>query len=256
MQRTEKQDIYTRITNQIVSQLEKGVRPWVWPWNAEHAAGRITHPLRHKGKPYSESNVLSLWASAMVQNFAVPIWMTFKQAPEIDPHIRKSEKGPLVVYASVITRTEHDDKTGEEFAREIPYMKGYTVFNVEQIEGLPEIFYANAAPTRDLVARIEHTETFIGSLEQRSNTAETAVTARRNWSPSAGNIHLRAPATFEAADLSCRSTSAGSITKSASARINGDALVLRDGGSKRCSNDGRLNKIVRIVDAQVQRPTI
>ena len=42
MQRTEKQDIYTRITNQIVSHLEKGVRPWVRPWNAEHAAGRIT----------------------------------------------------------------------------------------------------------------------------------------------------------------------------------------------------------------------
>lgn len=28
MQRPEKQDIYTRITSQIVSQLEKGVRPW------------------------------------------------------------------------------------------------------------------------------------------------------------------------------------------------------------------------------------
>jgi len=60
MQRTEKQDIYTRITNQIVSHLEKGVRPWVRPWNAEHAAGRITRPLRHNGKPYSGINVLSL----------------------------------------------------------------------------------------------------------------------------------------------------------------------------------------------------
>ena len=64
MQRTEKQDIYTRITNQIVSHLEKGVRPWVRPWNAEHAAGRITRPLLHNGKPYSGINVLSLWASA------------------------------------------------------------------------------------------------------------------------------------------------------------------------------------------------
>ena len=80
MQRIEKQDIYTRITNQIVSHLEKGVRPWVRPWNAEHAAGRITRPLRHNGKPYSGINVLSLWASAMAQNFAAPIWMTFKQA--------------------------------------------------------------------------------------------------------------------------------------------------------------------------------
>ena len=64
MQRTDKQDIYTRITNQIVSHLEKGVRPWVRPWNAEHAAGRITRPLRHNGKPYSGINVLSLWATS------------------------------------------------------------------------------------------------------------------------------------------------------------------------------------------------
>ena len=135
MQRTEKQDIYTRITTQIVSHLEKGVRPWVRPWNAEHAAGRITRPLRHNRKPYSGINVLSLWASAMAQNFAAPIWMTFKQASELDAHIRKGEKGSLVVYANAITRTERDDKTGEDVEHEIPYMKGYTVFNVEQIEG-------------------------------------------------------------------------------------------------------------------------
>ena len=146
MQRTEKQDIYTRITYQIVSHLEKGVRPWVRPWNAEHAAGRITRPLRHNGKPYSGINVLSLWASAMAQNFAAPIWMTFKQASELDAHIRKGEKGSLVVYADSITRKETDEKTGDEIDREIPFLKGYTVFNVEQIDGLPEVYYAKAAP--------------------------------------------------------------------------------------------------------------
>ena len=59
MQRTERQDTYTRITTQIVQQLERGVRPWVRAWNAEHAAGRITRPLRHNGTPYSGINVLS-----------------------------------------------------------------------------------------------------------------------------------------------------------------------------------------------------
>lgn len=132
MQGTEKQDIYTRITNQIVSHLGKGVRPWVRPWNAEHAAGRITRPLRHNGKPYSGINVLSLWASAMAQNFAAPIWMTFKQASELDAHIRKGERGSLVVYADSITRKETDEKTGDEIDREIPFLKGYTVFTVER----------------------------------------------------------------------------------------------------------------------------
>jgi antirestriction protein ArdC len=164
MQRTDKQDIYTRITNQIVSHLEKGVRPWVRPWNAEHAAGRITRPLRHNGKPYSGINVLSLWASAMAQNFAAPVWMTFKQASELDAHIRKGEKGSLVVYADSIKRKETDEKTGDEIDQEIPFLKGYIVFNVEQIEGLPEVYYSKAEPTLDPVTRIERAEKFFAAL--------------------------------------------------------------------------------------------
>jgi N-terminal domain of anti-restriction factor ArdC len=35
----------------------------------------------------------------MAQNFMAPIWMTFKQAVELDAHIRKGERGSLVVYA-------------------------------------------------------------------------------------------------------------------------------------------------------------
>ena len=161
---TERKDVYTRITAQIVEHLEKGVRPWIRPWNAEHAAGRITRPLRHNGQPYSGINVLSLWMSALSQSFAAPIWMTYRQATEMNAHVRKGEKGSLVVYANAITRTEHDEKTGEDTEHEIPYLKGYTVFNVEQIEGLPEIYYAKAVPAHDAIARIDRAETFFGSL--------------------------------------------------------------------------------------------
>ena len=161
---TERKDVYSRITAQIVEHLEKGVRPWIRPWNAEHAAGRITRPLRHNGQPYSGINILSLWMSALAQNFAAPIWMTYRQASELNAHVKKGEKGSLVVYANAITRTERDDKTGQDGEREIPYMKGYTVFNVEQIEGLPEIFYAKAVPTLDSVARIDRAEKFFANL--------------------------------------------------------------------------------------------
>jgi antirestriction protein ArdC len=50
-------DIYARVTNQIVADLERGVRPWHKPWNAEHAAGRISRPLRSTGEPYQGINV-------------------------------------------------------------------------------------------------------------------------------------------------------------------------------------------------------
>jgi antirestriction protein ArdC len=41
--------------------------------------------------------------------------------------------------------------------------KGYTVFNVEQIDGPPEIYYAKAAPTLDPVSRIERAEAFVAA---------------------------------------------------------------------------------------------
>ena len=156
-------DVYQKITDQIVSELEKGVRPWLKPWNAEHAAGRITRPLRGNGIAYRGINVLMLWSAAMEKGFATPIWMTFKQALEFDAHVRKGEQGSLVVYADKIIRAETDADTGEESERAIPFMKGYTVFNVEQIDGLPERFYAKAEPRGESVQRIERAEQFFAA---------------------------------------------------------------------------------------------
>jgi antirestriction protein ArdC len=119
--------------------------------------------------------------SALSRNFAAPIWMTYRQASDFNAHVRKGENGSLVVYANAITLTEHDDKTGEDVEHEIPYRKGYTVFNVEQIEGLPEIYYAKSAPTHDPVARIDQAEKFLGSLGVTSDIVGTVPITRRNW---------------------------------------------------------------------------
>src|SRR5260221_14480566 len=137
-----KQDVYASITAKIVAALEAGVRPWVRPWNAEHAAGRMTRPLRHNGQPYTGINILSLWASATVQGFAAPIWMTYRQAVELGAHARKGEKASPVVYANALVRTEKDIATGDDVERAIHFLQGYTVFNFEQTEGLPPQFYA------------------------------------------------------------------------------------------------------------------
>ena len=160
-----RQDVYTRITGKIIADLEQGVRPWMKPWNAEHAAGRITRPLRHNGQPYNGINILMLWSAAVSSGYSAPLWMTFRQAQELGGHVRKGEKGELVVYANTITRTETDEGTGEEAEHTIPFMKGYTVFNVEQIEGLPAQYTQLAAPVLDPVARIEHAERFFAETE-------------------------------------------------------------------------------------------
>jgi antirestriction protein ArdC len=179
-------DVYQRITDQIVSDLEKGVRPWFKPWNIEHAAGRITRPLRGNGIPYQGINVLMLWSAALAKGYAAPIWMTFKQALEFKAHVRKGEQGSLVVYADKIIRTEADAKTGEEAERAIPFMKGYTVFNVEQIEGLPEHFYARPAPRTATVQRIERAESFFAA----TGAEIVHGGSRACYIPSTDHIHM------------------------------------------------------------------
>jgi antirestriction protein ArdC len=164
MTTTTKPDVYTRVTHKILADLEQGVRPWVKPWNAEHAAGRIVRPLRGNGKPYRGVNVLLLWGAALEQGFACPVWMTYKQAQELGAQVRKGEHGSLVVYANTITKTEIQADTGEEIEREIPFMKAYTAFNVEQIDGLPAHYYAKPErPAESVENRDARLERFFGN---------------------------------------------------------------------------------------------
>lgn len=157
-------DIYSRITNQIISSLERGVKPWTQPWRAGHAAGPVSRPLRFNGEAYAGINVLTLWASSMDRGFAAPIWMTFRQAAELGGHVRKGEKSSPVVYANTIVRTEQDEKSGDDVERTIPFMKGYSVFNVEQIDGLPTHYYALAEPGLNPDERIEAADRFFDTV--------------------------------------------------------------------------------------------
>jgi antirestriction protein ArdC len=99
--------------------------------------------------------------------------MTYRQSLELGGQVRKGEHGSLVVYADKITRTETDD-SGEESSFEIAFMKGYTVFNCEQIEGLPAHFYARATPQAFVAERIKAAESF---------TAYTGATVRHGGNP-------------------------------------------------------------------------
>ncbi|MCI3132865.1 ArdC family protein [Phenylobacterium aquaticum] len=155
-------DLYSRVTTQILEDLQRGVRPWVKPWSAEHLAGRITRPLRHNLEPYRGINILLLWAQASSQGYTAPIWMTFRQALELGGCVRKGEHGVTVVYANRLTRTETGDD-GAETEREIPYLKAYTVFNIEQIDGLPAVLQATEPPRLDPGQRIDQAEAFFAA---------------------------------------------------------------------------------------------
>ncbi|MDP9791054.1 ArdC family protein [Agrobacterium tumefaciens] len=155
----ERADVYARITDRIVKDLEQGVRPWMKPWKTANMEGRITRPLRHNGAPYSGMNVLLLWSEAVARGFTLPIWMTFRQALQLGAAVRKGETGATVVFASRFTKSEADGNGGE-VDREIPFLKTYSVFNVAQIEGLPDNYHRDPAPVLDPLERISGADRF------------------------------------------------------------------------------------------------
>jgi len=150
------------VTDRIIADLEAGVRPWLKPWKTGNAEARIAVPRRHNCTPYRSINILLLWGAAMAKGCGSPLWVTYRQAGELKAHVRKGEQGSLVVFGDCVAKTETNDR-GEEVEREIAFMKGYTVFNVEQIHGLPAHYHTKAEPKGDPLKLIESAEAFFAA---------------------------------------------------------------------------------------------
>src|SRR5271156_5472694 len=146
-------DIYTRVTDRIVEALERGVRPWVQPWTNQ-TARQVSRPLRHNGVPYRGVNVLLLWAEATDRGFTSPYWLTFRQALELNGHVRRGETGSVVVYSKQLTKTVLDE-AGEALEEARSLLRSYVVFNVDQIDGLPAEYYPIGTERNDSVNRIQ-----------------------------------------------------------------------------------------------------
>ena len=141
--------LYEEITSKIIAELEAGRLPWVQPWGSSGVRAPLGLPKNAAtGRAYSGINVLILWGAVVENGFTVQSWVTFKQALALGGHVRKGERGTIVVYADRFVpddvRARAHDR-GQE-PRAIPFLKRFTVFNAEQCEGLPDGI-ASAPPT-------------------------------------------------------------------------------------------------------------
>ncbi|MFO1291757.1 MAG: zincin-like metallopeptidase domain-containing protein [Rubrivivax sp.] len=132
-------DLYAEVTRRIVEAIERGARPWCRPWSRDQSAAGMV-PRRHTGEAYRGVNVLLLWAAAQERGYTAQTWMTFRQAQAEGGQVRKGEKGTTVVFAGQFTpavamNEDSDDDAPTRQAR--AYLRSYTVFNVEQVDGLP-----------------------------------------------------------------------------------------------------------------------
>ena len=121
-------DIYQEVTNRIIDQLEAGTIPWHKPWMA---CGQAVSHLT--GRPYSLLNQMLLGRSGE--------YLTFKQVQVVGGKVKKGEKASMVVFWTWLEREDED--TGEKV--EVPFLKYYSVFHIDQCEGV-EAKYTEPLP--------------------------------------------------------------------------------------------------------------
>jgi antirestriction protein ArdC len=131
------------------TELGAGRVPWVQPWGTAAAKAPLAMPKNAAtSRQYSGVNVLILWGAVVEHGFTGQSWLTFRQALSMGGHVRKGEHGTTVVYADRFIPDDEKKRateTGEE-AQAIPFLKRFTVFNIDQCNGLPEQIATVAPP--------------------------------------------------------------------------------------------------------------
>ena len=132
-------DIYQTITDKIIAELEAGTAPWVRPWSGE------ADPFPRNAlsqRPYRGINNVLLGMEAHCRGYTTNRWLTFKHAQSLGGHVRKGERSSLIIYyeSRMIEKEDADSLADGDEAekRFIPLIKVFNVFNLDQVDGLPE----------------------------------------------------------------------------------------------------------------------
>lgn len=142
---TPKRDLYQEVTDTIVGIMEQGRIPWSKDWTsaAQSSDQAKAHALQlptnaASGRSYSGINVLILWVSKVNKGYESDLWLSFKQAEELGGNVKKGEKSTLITYSSPFIPKEEKEAAEAEGRepRQVWMLKGYPVFNIDQVENL------------------------------------------------------------------------------------------------------------------------
>ena len=134
-----------QVADELMEQIKAGVAPWQKPWKPGEKC--ISENLA-TGKSYTGGNSIYLMSRGIRQGHGDNRWGTYKQIEAAGGHVRKGERGTKVLFYTDRARTPAKDEAGkplkdkdgkpvyEEYRRSHPVVRQYTVFNVEQADGL------------------------------------------------------------------------------------------------------------------------
>ena len=194
-----KKPFHEVVAEKLIEQLKAGTAPWQRPWEpGEPNAYLPMNPTT--GKRYKGINAIHL----MAQGRSDGRWMTYKQAAAVGAQVRKGEKGTPVQYWKFSEEQNKVDESGrpvlnakgepvkETVQLERPRVFFATVFNAEQIDGLPPI--QKKEQTWSAVERAEHI------LKASGASITHAPGDRAFYRPATDSIHLPDRGQFPTAD--------------------------------------------------------
>jgi len=142
--------LYEHITATIISELEAGRLPWAQPWGTARAPIGLPFNAASERR-YSGINILTLWNAVIARGFTGHGFLTYRQAAALGGSVRRGERGTAVIYSHRVGNGEPNGRAesgerGGESKGGFSFLKQFTVFSVDQCEGLPDRFHVPAEP--------------------------------------------------------------------------------------------------------------
>ncbi|HGS4477201.1 TPA: zincin-like metallopeptidase domain-containing protein [Vibrio cholerae] len=196
----EKKPFHETVAENLIEQLKAGTAPWQKPWEPGSQGFMPMNPTT--GKRYKGVNAIHLMAQGRGDNR----WLTYKQAKAAGAQVRKGEKGTPVQYWKFSEEQNKLDDNGkpvldgqgkpvkETVMLERPRVFFATVFNGEQIDGMPPLEQKEKTQTWDAVERAEHI------LKASGADIRHGEHDRAFYRPATDSIHLPDKEQFPTAD--------------------------------------------------------
>lgn len=201
-----KHDEYIQqIADDLIEQIKNNNAPWQKPWTGAEAM----LPVNHQGNYYHGVNVLKLLMQAQKQGYSDNRWYTYNNAKEAGGQVRRGEKGTGIMFFVTTKRVDKTDEHGnlilddngkpvkEEIKLDRPRVVHYTLFNAEQIDGLPK---RDIPPKLEEWERHAKAELIIEGIKAQGLTIEHKPIDRAFYRSSTDTIVIPERGQFETAD--------------------------------------------------------
>lgn len=134
------QDYRKDITNKIIKMVKEGTAPWQKSWNpGKLEASELMPHNAISEKRYRGANIINLYMEQIDRCSDDPRWCTFKQIRDKGWHLKKGSKGAQIEFWSVKNKEGINPETKEKETKKVMIARYYTVFNGQDIEGMPKL---------------------------------------------------------------------------------------------------------------------